>query len=64
MEAFDERGGPSAFLIVSHSQRRMTVHSRDGKRWIEREHRSQESFTVSGLDVQPDVDELYGTLVR
>ena len=53
-----------AVLIVSHSQRRVTVHSRDGKRWIEREFRSQESFAVPGLDVQLDVDELYGTLVR
>jgi Uma2 family endonuclease len=53
-----------AVLIVSHSQRRVTVHSRDGKRWGEREFRSQESFAVPGLDVTLDVDELYGTLVR
>lgn len=53
-----------AVLIVSHSQRRVTVHSRDGKRWTEREYRSQESFAVPGLDLQLDVDELYGTLLR
>lgn len=53
-----------AVLIVSHAQRRVTIHSRDGKQWSAREFRSQESFTVPGLDVTLDVDGLYGTLVR
>lgn len=53
-----------AVLIVSHQQRRVTLHAREASQWSTREFRSQEKFIVPGVDVQLDVDGLYGTLVR
>ena len=53
-----------AVLVVSHQQRRVTLHAREPDGWGTREFRSQETFTVPGVEVQLGVDGLYGSLVR
>lgn len=53
-----------AVLIVSHHQRRVTLHARETNGWSTKEFRSPEKFIVPGVEVQLGVDLFYGALVR
>ena len=52
-----------AVLIVSHSQRRITLITREAGSWETREYRPGESVTIPGIGVTLAVDDFYGAVV-
>lgn len=52
-----------AVLIISHTQRRVTLLVREGASWGTRDFRPSESFMVPGVNVTLTVDELYGAVL-